>query len=187
MTELLEGRRIRPGDGMEMGEVERLVKGALSLTGEAPEEARKRRRRNALIWAACVAGGALEVLCLFWLRCPPRDTEWVLVGLGFLFGCWAWLGIRERLPAYYDQDRISFYSDGIFKLSMPGVAFNNRNWPHIVRALRLWTAAQLLVLPVASALLGRLLGEGLEKQMVLLALFLAGLMLPVYLLGRRYP
>ena len=38
VTELLEGRRIQPGAGMEMGEVEQLVKRTLSLSGETPEE-----------------------------------------------------------------------------------------------------------------------------------------------------
>ena len=186
VTELLEGRRIQPGAGMEMGEVEQLVKRTLSLSGETPEENRARRKRNALCWAACVAGCVAEVLALFWIGHPPRETEWVFLGLGVLFGGWAWTGIRERLPAYYDQDRISFYSDGIFKLSMPGIAFHNRNWPHIVRALRVWTSVLVLGLPVVAAILGAVLGEGVEKQMVLLVLFLSGLILPVYVVGRRY-
>ena len=57
VTELLEGRRIQPGAGMEMGEVEQLVKRTLSLSGETPEENQARRKRNALCWVACFGSG----------------------------------------------------------------------------------------------------------------------------------
>lgn len=188
VTELLEGRRIRPAAGMEMGEVEQVVKKALAFTEEVPEEARQGKRRRRLIWAGCVAAVALELLAFYWLGWRIGEPVWVLTSLALMFGCWAWLGIKERLPYYYDQDRISFYSDGIFKLSMPGLAFNNRNWPHIVRALRVWTVAAALLPPVMSAAGWRVFGESWVRweNFLFLGLFLGGLFLPVYLLGRRY-
>lgn len=189
VTELLEGRRIQSAAGMEMGEVEQVVKKALALTETAPKESRQQKRRNRLIWAGCMTAGVLELLALYGLGLRIGESVWVESLLALVFGCWVWMGgIKERLPAYYDQDRISFYSDGIFKMSMPGMAFNNRNWPHIVRALRTWTALGALLPPVASAVGWRLLGESWRwwEHFLFLGLFLGGLVLPVYCLGRRY-
>ena len=36
--------------------------------------------------------------------------------------------IKEKLPAYYDENRICLYTDGLFEMNLPGLPLNNRNW-----------------------------------------------------------
>ncbi len=102
-----------------------------------------------------------------------------------IFSAWFWLGAKERLPAYYDEYPISFYSDGIFRLSLAGIRFNNRNWPHILRGVRVSTLAALVAVPAVYTLVELLLGAQ-AGHLVMLALFLGGLFVPVYYLGRKY-
>ena len=56
--------------------------------------------------------------------------------LPIAFGIWFFFFIRERLPGYYDTEKISFYADGFMEMNIPGIYFNNQNWPHILRAGR---------------------------------------------------
>lgn len=183
-TELLEGRRMEAGAGMEMVQVEHLVKKTLSLSESAPER-RTDRRRGALTWAGWAGAAALEVMLLVQLGYFPGETVLTLLPLAFLFGGWAWFGARERLPAYYDENDIYFYSDGIFRLSMVGMRFHNGNWPYILRGIRVWSVATMLGVMPLSIVLEQLAGKW-AGEIALLLIFLVGLFLPVYILGKRY-
>ncbi len=181
VTELLEGQRLEEPAPMEAEAVELLVKKALSLTEEEPSF----RKKNAWIYAGAVAAAALEWLAVYMLAGTKgfqSVTGWVLEGLSAGFGLYFWLFMRERLPSYYDENVISVYSDGFLHLNIPGAAFNNNNWPYIVKTLRVWSVVTMVTIPVLSLLL---VEAGIVGQMVLLALYLVGLFLPVYLAARR--
>lgn len=188
VTELLEGRHIQSGPGMEMREVEQVVKKALNLTGEAAEVDKVTKRRHRLIWIGCTLAALFELWAMFFYMRPIPETTWVLVLLAVIFGGWAWMGAKERLPAYYDQNRISFYTDGIFKLHMGGMAFNNRNWPHILKSIRIWSIVASLLPQLLSIAGGMIFRHSwfLWERFILLPLFLGGLFVPVYVVGLRY-
>lgn len=188
VTELLEGRYIESDPGMGMDEVEQVVKRALSFTGEATTVNRVTKRHRRLIWIGCTMAALLELWLVFFYTTSVTETTWVLVMLGVIFGGWAWMGAKERLPDYYDQNRISFYSDGIFKLHTGGLAFNNRNWPYILRTIRIWSIAATL-LPQVLSFVGRVLFRSAWSTwelFIFLLLFLGGLFVPVYIVGWRY-
>ena len=112
---------------------------------------------------------------------------------GWFFLWWflyAWFFIKETLPAYYDEYEVRGYNDGIFQLSLPGIRFNNRNWPHVVKCLRSWSVASMLIVPLPCALL--LLFEhpmgyfSLLAGMLLLIAYLAGLFVPLYATAKKY-
>lgn len=88
---------------------------------------------------------------------------WTILLLGAVFGLWFCFFLKERLPAFYDGNRISFVSDGAFRMNVPGVHFNNSNWPHIVRVGRVWSLAVRACAPGVSgghAVLPRRTGGG---------------------------
>ena len=179
VTELLEGRRLETSSGMGMEKVEHLVKQALSLSAETPEPERRGWGKRLALWVSCalIALGEYGILLAIDRRFPlahfHQGASPTIELLLAVFSAWFWLGARERLPAYYDENPISFYSDGIFQLHLAGIRFNNRNWPHILRGMRISTLVELL--------LGAQAGH-----LVMLALFLGGLFAPVYYLGRKY-
>lgn len=73
-------------------------------------------------------------------------------GMCLAFGGYFWLFVKERLPSYYDENKISAYSDGVFRMNVPGVNFNNKNWPHIVKGMRVLSAAALVMMPAVYLL-----------------------------------
>ena len=65
VTELLEGRRLDPDSEMNAEKVEELVKKALALSEETPENRqmrKERRRKNAVIFCSCTLFMILEAL-----------------------------------------------------------------------------------------------------------------------------
>lgn len=211
VTELLEGRRLAPDSEMNAGKVEELVKKALTLSEESTvnrQMRKERRRKNAGIFCSCALCMILEVLAGIWLLSGGMsDTEsgsafmaslggfismLVLAGLGFGFGIYFWFFMKERLPLYYDENKISVYTDGFFNLSMPGINFNNNSWPHMARALRIWSVVTMVTAPPLS-LLPAFFSELFPAdwlpfclQMAFIVLYLAGMFVPLYILNRKY-
>lgn len=192
VTELLEGQEVENAAGMDTEHVEELVKKALALSDETLETAGKKKRNRGLVFAGTATAGVLETalgLAAFGTFEEGIHSELLLMeGLSLFFGAYFWLGIKEKLPVYYDENQVSVYSDGIFRMNMAGVHFNNSNWPHIVRVGRIWSAAGLILLPVLYLMMKCLVPELCDGagRFLLLAVFLGGLFLPVYAVGRKY-
>ena len=72
--------------------------------------------------------------------------------LGVIFSTYLWLAVDERLPSYYDENRISFVAQGIFRMNMVGVYFNNKNWKKILTYLRIWIILLMVIYPMAGFL-----------------------------------
>ena len=136
VTELLECRRVDLG-GMTPGQIEELVKKAVALSDPEPE--RRLHKRNLRLWLAGMAIAAAELTGLLMIE---EAAQVLTGGLGLVmvlcgvFSGFFWLYIREKLPRYYDENRISAFSDGPLRMNLPGMSFNNRNWPYILQYIR---------------------------------------------------
>ncbi|MGN8968175.1 hypothetical protein [Intestinimonas sp. HCP28S3_D6] len=93
---------------------------------------------------------------------------------------------KERLPAYYDQNRISAYSDGPFRINLPGVRVNNSNWPHILSAMRGWLLGVMAVFPSLWWAVHRIWGvppEDVELTLPLISVL--GVLVAAMVAGKR--
>ena len=188
VSELLEGRRLDDGAGLDAEQVDKLVKKAITLSGDSPEKQKEKRRKAALIFTVCAAAALAEMLLILHSG-RMESTLLTLVLMSFGFGIYFWFLVKDRLPTYYDENKISAYSSGPLRINIPGLHFNNSNWPHIVRALRIWAAAGMAGLPFIFLLLGSVvpgLLDTLSTKMVLLFLYLGGLFIPLYIVGKKY-
>ena len=191
VAELLEGKRTENPEEAE--NVEILVKKALSLAEEDPEQAKRARKERALLFGGAALVSVLMYALGSWLlSCGGYGDEWsslfLYEVLGLIFGAYFWCFMKEKLPAYYDENRIEFYADGFLKINFPGVSFNNTNWPHMVKTFRIWSIVTILTVPLLNIVLTLLPMGGeaqLACQMGTLAVFLVSLFLPVYLTAGR--
>lgn len=191
VTELLRGERMAQEDSVERQEVEQLVDKALYFS----REEQSRQQRNRKLWAkryvVCVAAAAVEIAALLLLKISPEiflAEGAVIEGLCLLFAAYFCFGAKETLPAYYDQNKINIYSDGIFRMNFPGLYFNNRNWPHILGALRIWMLATMVIAPLLYAGMWFLLrGPWFHGIWLAAALSLClGFFIPVAVIGKKY-
>lgn len=190
VTELLESRRMDTTASADMEQVEKIVKKAISFSGEHPADRGRasHRMKLAFIVCSCLSLAAAAYLLItggFGNLLPGGLT---IVFLSIFFGIYFCFFAKDRLPDYYDENRISCYSDGIFRLNLAGVRFSNRNWPYLLKALRIWCCWA----PIAMALVmlaSRSFFPGLNNSIYLPAIFvvfLGGLFVPVYITSKRH-
>lgn len=192
VTELLECKRKQDGDLMDAEKAETLVKKALVLSEETAEKFRTSRRKAFRNFMICLGMTGAELLAVYglgylgWLL--KRPTFWTFEILSITFGICAVLFVKEQLPAYYDEYQVSCYSAGIFRMNLSGVYFNNRNWYYIVRALRIWTLVSMVSMPVIYLVAGWIF-SGISMNIFeqgLLFCYLGSLLIPLYVVGKKY-
>lgn len=173
---------------MEPEAVEDVVKTAIRYAGGKPKRAWQEKGRWPLWYGLSLVMGVLGLWANWtWTGIPEALLTPVL--LGAIFGAWFCFFTRLTLPEFYDQHPMNMVVDGPFRMNMPGLTFNNRNWPHIVTAGRVWSCAVMAGLPLLSLALGLLCPTlwAAVQLWVILVLTLGGLFIPFYLVGKKYP
>lgn len=161
VAELLKGERLTEAQ-MDAGEVKELVSKTVQLSAEEAAQRQESRRRWQRIWVICAALAAAEtvLVVLFGLLRGDAIVVYGLVeGMTLGFGAYFCFGAKDTLPSYYDENRISSYSDGVFRMNIPGVHFNNSNWPYILRAGKRWLLGTAVLWPVLFSLVRQVPGE----------------------------
>ena len=170
VTELLEGRRAVQEQRYSAAEVEALIRRALAFPVEPPERQQARVKRYLPVYLICCVLGVAEALAVWMLGLAPTEmgqTCLVLgVGFGVVYGAYAFFWMTETLPRYYDENRITQFAQGAMHINIPGVYYNNRNWPYVLRAFRVWSMVSMLLLPPCLAAAGMLEPPIGEKAVV---------------------
>ena len=191
VTELLECRRLPKDEPMDSQQTEEIVKKVIGLSEEEQRKYRPDRLKRGLQLFLCAAVGLLEIWVLTMLG-YSMDEIFVSLGtmmiLMAIFGLYFCVFTKEKLPRYYDENRISSFSDGFLRMNMPGVYFNNRNWPHIVRAGQLCAMIGLVASPVFFFVMAKFLPAVWDAAAVyiILILVLGGLFIPMTVAARKY-
>ncbi len=192
VTELLENRKFEDSTELNPQQVETLVKKALTFSEENPKKAKEQKLKYGIIFAACIGIVLLEMVIFNLLGYTAlqlvENNILVMELLSIIFGAYFWFFIKEKLPNYYDENKINAYSDGIFRMNIPGVHFNNSNWPYIVRTGRLWSALSAIIFPIIYLIGNEFFPEiwGVGGAVVELILFLGCLFIPMYVVARKY-
>lgn len=189
-TELLSGQPIREPETLDVREVEKLVAGTIRLSAKERQEKSQGRKRRIWVYIACVGIVVLELAGLtalgFSLDEIVRDIA-LFEGMCLGFGGWLCLFAKETLPDYYDKHKVRTYSDGIFRMNMAGIRFNNSNWRHILRAGYTSLLTVSVVFPLLYFLVQRFFPAFWETgrwAFVLAACF--GVLIPTMVAGKRY-
>lgn len=104
--------------------------------------------------------------------------------VGIIFSIYLWILVDERLPSYYDENKISFVSKGFFRINVVGLYFNNRNWKHILTYLRIWFLAMMFISPFLEGLILR--SQNQTSLILFVLIFFLSLFGPLYLIGKYY-
>lgn len=190
VTELLECRRMEQ-TAMDSERVEELMHKVITYSEETPEQRHKRRRQEAALFGVSLAVVALELLGLRML-----GYGWEQICLNLLiyellfviFSGYFCFFAKDKLPEYYDEYKIDAYSDGFFRMNMPGIHFNNRNWLPIKRVAIRGILICPMALPVLYYFFGLLLPAFVESTFVFVCmpLFFCALFGPMYAAARKY-
>lgn len=151
---------------------------------------RQHRRRWQIAYGICLLLCVAEISLLFingysWMEL--KDTVLVVCLLAFIFSGWFCFFAKE-LPCFYDEHSISYVSQGIFRMHLPGLSFNNSNWPYICMASKVCLLAAGLLVPLFTYICLLLNGTFFWQyigtwSIILLFLCYAGLL---YFIGYKY-
>lgn len=187
VTELLMCERINDSKPMDAGQVEGIVKTAISYSGDNTTRAYQNKSIWKLIYVVALLIGAAELLLLHMTN-QLSEGVGVIMLLGAIFGAYFCFFTRNRLPTYHDENRITSYGDGPFRMNLPGVAINNSNWPYIVLVARIWTTAMMIAYPIIFYLmmtflpeLWNTLGNTISAVIVFCSLFI-----PIVAVAKKY-
>lgn len=141
VTELLECRRMEGKDTLDVSQTDDLVKKVIGISEEESLGRPQIKKKHVFIYLGCVGIALVEMLLLY-LLCGKWNMEvfpdlfpvYLMMGMMMFFGIYFWFFMKEKLPAYYDEHKINVYVDGVMHMNIPGVYFNNHNWPHMIRA-----------------------------------------------------
>ncbi len=185
VTELLKCERLLPSDNLDITETESLVKTAI-IYNETAEIRSQRKKWVPIYLAALILGWVGTYLCH--QKGTLSESVLTMTILSSIFGAYFSFLVKTKLPYYYDENRISGVLDGPFRMNIPGVTFNNSNWPYIIRCGKVWSCATLATFPLLS-----LVGASLAPtwwlsvgSYVLLVCYLAGLFLPIYITAKKH-
>lgn len=186
VTELLTGEHMEK-QSMLPEAVEDIVKTAITYNEAAPLRAWNEKGPWGI---AYVLGCLFGTICLFLLYQKGQLTEPVITNaiLTLIFGAYFSFFVRMKLPAYYDQNKISGIHDGVVRMNIPGLHFNNSNWPYIIKTGRVAMLVNMVLLPLLSLIVGHVNHDfwlAIELY-VILFLLLGGLFVPMYIIGKKY-
>ena len=152
VTELLRCERMSADSELDGEQIESVVKTAIGYSGSKPERAlgEKSRWKPAFL-LSLLLGGACIALAVH--RGRLSTVSPLIYAMCALFGTYFVFFVRLRLPRYYDGERIGAFYDGPVRINLPGAAFNNRNWPHVLRVCRTWLCLTAALYPGTSLLL----------------------------------
>lgn len=187
VTELLMCQRMEQDNALSATQVEQVVKAAISYS-EKPKRTYQTNRKWGIFYLVSLLIACLELLVSLIMGCMTMGLIIVMTmgaGLGIYFCFFA----KEKLPSYYDENRVSVYTDGLFELSLPGLSFHNGNWGKILDVGRIWAIALMVAYPVINYV-ESLLFQGIWLMVtdLFLPLFfiLGGLFIPAYMVGKKY-
>lgn len=188
VAELLRGERVveRP---LEPEETETLVDKAIQFADEGSQRDKHRRRWQGG-WAVSTVLGFGGLCTLFWNGVSREElvnTVFLTQLLCLIFGFWAVFFAPARLPKYYDENKVSSFSQGPVRLNLAGLRFHNGNWPHILSALRWWLVTVPVVFPTVYGLLRASIpqwGPAWEGGLTLFACL--GLLVPTMVVAKKY-
>lgn len=188
-AELLNCGKLEQSENIAPEQVEELVGKAINFSDDE-----KTRRvittKGILIYLLCVVAGVIgAALCDFVYLDSINNMIWTVEGIFAVFGAYFMFFVKERLPDYYDSNKISLYGDGAIRMNLPGVNLNNRNWPHIVESARMGLLSGMVITPYLFLLAFWILPAHIvDKWIKILFLFAAVgfIVIPIYWAAKKY-
>ncbi|MEG1636958.1 MAG: helix-turn-helix domain-containing protein [Cellulosilyticaceae bacterium] len=189
-TELLSGKRIESNTQFTIDEVDSLVSRSIVLSKDEAILQRREKLNRITIFSLSMIVITLELI--FYIAkgysLVTIDSNFLTVELlMFIFGLYFTFFAKETLPTYYDENKISYYSHGAFRMNMIGLTFNNSNWRHIVKTIHISMMSVFTLLPVLYLFIISINPLLWEKFRILIAPFpIIFMFIPMYIVGKKY-
>ena len=188
VTELLMCERMTQGNALEANKVEDLVKTAITFADANPERIYQVKSKWIAFYGLLLFIGCIGIFLNYMTIQPCFEALATIMLLCVVFGAYFCCFVQTKLPAFYDKNKVGIFYDGAFHMNLPGVHFNNRNWPHIIEIVQICMCLFLILFPIINLVMGHTMGNlwATIGNFIFLVIFLFGFFLPMYLVGKKY-
>lgn len=187
VTELLKGEKISENNSLNTDEVETLVINSLDLSVRNTIRQRKKNWIFALLISIgmVIAEAILMTVSGITLE-QMKDSMFISFLMLFFAICFVFS--KELLPTYYDNNKINLVSQGILRIHMPGLAFNNGNWIYVLNIFRAFTLGIAIIAPIICYLSISIGGVDLWNRIKFpsMAVLFIALVITTYVVGKKY-
>ena len=189
VTELLYGEKIDTSKSLDIQEVEQLVTDPLDAS--VRDSIRRYKKKWILAYILCFLTSIVEIILLIVSGISfdeMKDNVLLVTGLMFIFGGWFCFFAKDLLPTCYDDNKINYVSQGIFRIHMVGLSFNNGNCSYICAAFKAWTLAAAIIYPLINVLITNLFSIQLWNIIkdILAWIVIISMIVVVYWVGKKY-
>ena len=155
VSELLQGRRMEKEQRFTREETEELIRKALTFSAEPPERRQARTQKFLPMYAVSIMLGLVETAVIWAVGLAGTEGAQALLIMNAVFvivyGAYTLFWMPEVLPRYYDENRVCHFAQGAFHIHIPGVYYNNRNWRHVLKWMRVWCLVSMILTPLCTA------------------------------------
>ncbi len=187
VTELLMCQRIEDNDSLDNTQVENVVKTAVSYSTKKPARAFNEKNKWFILYPAALLLGIVGII-LCHSKAVHTTTLYTISVLSAIFGLYFCFFVKTTLPDFYNDNSLGFYMDGPVRMNLPGVSFNNSNWPYIVLSIRVWACLCIALYPMLVLAFNSLIPDLWNKAELYICLIcvIGGLLIPIYIVGHKY-
>lgn len=125
------------------------------FSAEPPERRQARTQKFLPLYGVSVVLGLVETAAVWAVGLAGTEGAMMLliinVIFGIVYGAYTLFWMPETLPRYYDENHVCNFAQGAFHMHIPGVYYNNRNWLHVLKAMRVWCVVSMLLTPLCTA------------------------------------
>lgn len=191
VTELLECKRLEKTDSLAADRTDEIVKMVITLSEEEKKMFRMNRKKRIMLFVPLAVIACVEIIGLhFWnqMKNIQADNLYVFALIGVLCGGYFWIFAKEKIPAYYDQNKVTAYSDGVFRMNLVGTSINNSNWKYILQVGRIWSVVSMIIMPLIYFLFKMFISDmaGIMGEKVLIVLWIIGLFVPIHAVAKKH-
>ena len=189
VTELLRGEKIDTQKNIEKKEIEELVVGSLDMA--VRDSIHQHRKNWILAYLLCFFISITEIIMLVVSESSLAEMKGdilLVTGGMLLFGAWFCFFAKDILPTYYDANKINYVSQGIFRIHMAGLSFNNANWGYVLTIFRVFTLGIAILYPIICYISFLIGGVSLwdTVKYPAIVILLIGLLVVTYIVGKKY-
>ena len=191
ISELLQAEEFEQMADFQDGQMELLIKKAASFKEDSPEMKHRKKRTCILVFCMSITFLILEILIFRFLHIKFFGLPVIYVFLTFLsmaFGVNVWLVLDDELPKYYN-DHTSLSGPPGFRKEPMGVRVTRKNYPKLIKTVRIWSVVTMLCMPILGCLENCYLPESMNVfylQGVFILLYFGSLIITTIIMGERY-
>ena len=188
VTELLQGEKLKENKTLNSDVVETLVVNSLDLS--LCDTIRQRKKNWIFAFLISIGVVVIEAILLTvsGISIEQMGDSLYISLLMLLFASWLCIFAKELLPTYYDTNKVNFVSQGVFRIHMAGLSFNNANWGYVLTVFRVFTLGTAILYPIIcyiSFLVGGISLWNTVKYPAIIIL-LIGMLVTTYIVGKKY-